>query len=46
MNPPDNVNDQTTGVPLLHTWRSVYVFVLASFVVWVGLLVALTVIFS
>jgi len=46
MNPPENANDQTTGVPWLDTWRSVYVFVLGCFVVWVGLLVALTVIFS
>jgi hypothetical protein len=50
MNPQDNAtdsgNDQVTGVPCLDTWRSVYVFVLGCFVVWVGLLVALTVIFS
>jgi hypothetical protein len=38
--------DQTTGLPWLGTWRGVYVFVFVSFAIWVGLLVALTVIFS
>ena len=38
--------DQATGLPWLDTWRGVYVLVFFSFVIWVGLLVALTVIFS
>jgi hypothetical protein len=38
--------DETTGLPWLGTWRDVYVFVFVSFVIWVGLLVALTVTFS
>ena len=29
------------GLPALRTWRGVYWFVLGSFLVWVGLLVAL-----
>jgi len=39
-------SDQTTGLPWLNTWRDVYILVFFSFVLWVGLLVALTVIFS
>jgi hypothetical protein len=39
-------SDLATGLPWLNTWRKVYVFVLGCFVIWVGLLVALTVIFS
>jgi hypothetical protein len=35
-----------TGLPWLGTWKSLYLFVLGCFVLWVGLLVALTVIFS
>jgi hypothetical protein len=37
--------EETTGLPLLHTWRSVYLFVLGSFVLWVLLLVALSLVF-
>jgi hypothetical protein len=40
------LDDKVTGLPWLNTWRNVYVFVLGCFVIWVGLLVALTVIFS
>ena len=43
--PPD-VGDEATGLPGLHTWRSVYVFVFACFVLSVLLLLALTVIYS
>jgi len=43
MTPQD---DKTTGLPWFKTWRAVYIFVFASFAVWVGLLVALTVTFS
>ena len=35
-----------TGLPLLRTWRAVYVFVLATFALWIALLVALTKLFS
>ncbi len=38
--------DEATGLPWLGTWRGVYVLVFASFVIWVGLLVGLTVVFS
>lgn len=47
--PPDLLDsrgDQATGLPWLDTWRDVYIFVLGCFVIWVGLLVALTAIFS
>jgi len=47
--PPDpssGSDDQTTGLPWPGSWRGVYIFVFVSFVIWVGLLVALTVIFS
>ena len=37
--PPD---DAVTGLPGLRTWRAVYLFVLGSFVLWVGLLTLLT----
>jgi hypothetical protein len=42
--PPDD--EETTGLPGLRTWRRVYVFVIVVFVVWVGLLTALTRMFS
>ena len=29
---------ESTGLPLLHSWRAVYIFVLATFVLWVLLL--------
>jgi len=47
--PPETAGasgDQPTGLPWPGTWRGVYILVIASFVIWVGLLVALTVIFS
>ncbi len=40
------LDDNATGLPWFKTWRTVYVFVLGCFVLWVELLVALTVIFS
>jgi len=40
MNPPPD--DKNTGLPGLRTWRRVYLAVVGVFVVWVGLLVALT----
>ena len=39
--PPDQ-----PGLPLFRTWRSVYLLVLASFALWVGLLTLLTELFS
>jgi hypothetical protein len=35
-----------TGLPFFRSWKSVYLFVLGSFVFWVALLVALTKKFS
>ena len=37
---------EPTGLPWFHTWRGVYLFVFGSFILWVALLFALTVIFS
>ena len=39
---PEEVSvDEATGLPGLRSWRAVYILVLASFVLWVGLLFAL-----
>jgi hypothetical protein len=38
--------DARTDLPGLRTWRAVYLFVIGSFVVWVGLLALLTRMFS
>ena len=38
--------DGGTGLPLLRTWRGVYVFVMAFFALVVALLVALTRVYS
>jgi hypothetical protein len=46
MTPEPKPNDDETGLPGLRTWRAVYVFVLGVFIVWVGLLLALTRLFS
>ena len=37
---------EETGLPLLRSWKAVYLFVVGSFVLWVALLIALTEIFS
>jgi hypothetical protein len=37
---------EAPGLPALRTWRGVYGLVLGSFLVWVGLLVALDRLFS
>jgi hypothetical protein len=37
---------EETGPPFFRSWKSVYLFVLGSFVFWVVLLVALTKTFS
>jgi len=38
--------NQDTGLPLFHSWKGVYLFVLASFVLWVALLILLTRMYS
>jgi hypothetical protein len=43
---PPAPETEGTGLPWFRTWKSVYLFVLGCFVLWVALLVALTVIFS
>lgn len=37
---------ESTGLPLLHSWRAVYIFVLSTFVLWVLLLFLLSVRFG
>jgi hypothetical protein len=39
-------DNELTGLPWFDTWRAVYLFVLGSFVFWVGLLFILSVVFS
>jgi len=39
-------SDEITGLPGLRTWRSVYIFVICVFVLWVGLLTVLTRLYS
>ena len=39
-------DDEATGLPVLKSWRAVYLFVLGTFVVWVILLSALSRAFS
>jgi hypothetical protein len=51
MKPPSaaepSVRDtEETGLPWPRTWKAVYLFVLGCFLLWVGLLIALTVTFS
>jgi hypothetical protein len=43
---PAPVDDRSTGLPLLRTWRAVYVFVVLAFLTWVALLTALERVFS
>ena len=38
--------DEATGLPGFRTWRGVYVLVLASFILWVVLLLVLTMSYS
>lgn len=45
-NPPPAGQDEATGLPLLPTWRGVYLFVFGCFVLSVVLLIALSVIYS
>jgi hypothetical protein len=34
--------NERTGLPWITTWRGAYIFVIVSFVLWLGLLIALT----
>jgi hypothetical protein len=43
---PAPMDDRSTGLPLLRTWRAVYVFVVVAFLTWVALLTALDRVFS
>jgi hypothetical protein len=43
---PQNTESETTGLPALRAWRSVYLVVTAIFILWVALLVALERFFS
>ena len=43
---PPSASESGTGLPLLRTWRRVYIFVLGSFVLWVVLLSALARLFA
>ena len=44
--PPVAPADVETGLPLLRTWREVYVAVVVAFCIWVAGLVALPFLFS
>jgi len=39
-------DSESTGLPIFRTWKSVYLLVLITFVLWIALLVALTKAFS
>jgi len=43
---PHDTESETTGLPGLRTWPSVYLLVLLTFILWVGLLTALSRMFS
>ena len=43
---PSARETEETGLPFFRTWKSVYLFVIGSFIFWVALLVALTKIFA
>jgi hypothetical protein len=40
------ISDAATDLPWPRTWPGVYLFVIGSFLLWIGLLVALTEYFS
>jgi hypothetical protein len=46
MTPEPEPKDEVTGLPGLRSWRSVYLFVLVVFGLWIGLLIVLTRMFS
>lgn len=39
---PAPVESTDTGLPCLHTWKAVYLFVVVTFALWVVLLILLT----
>ncbi len=43
---PSPIDDDATGLPVLHTWPAVYLFVLVVFIFWVVVLAALPMMFS
>jgi hypothetical protein len=43
---PSARESEETGLPFFRSWKSVYLFDLGSFVLWVALLVALTKMFA
>jgi len=43
---PSEAENEPTGLPGFRTWARVYLLVLASFVLWVGLLMLLTLVYS
>lgn len=43
---PGATENETTGLPILRTWRGVYLVVLCIFIVWVALLTMLSKMFS
>jgi hypothetical protein len=43
---PSARETEETGLPLFRSWKSVYLFVFAIFILWIALLIALTEIFS
>ncbi len=43
---PADLEDRSTALPCLRSWRAVYAFVLAVFVLWIVLLTLLSGIFS
>jgi hypothetical protein len=38
---PGEKEGESPGLPGLHTWKRVYIFVIGSFLLWLGLLVLL-----
>lgn len=43
---PDSGDGNKTGLPLLQSWRAVYIFVALCFVFWVAILALLPRVFS
>lgn len=43
---PSLDESESTGLPWPKTWRGAYLFVIASFILWLGLLIALTEFFA
>jgi hypothetical protein len=39
---PSARETEETGLPVFRSWKSVYLFVIGTFVLWVALLIALT----